>query len=173
MLEHSRVPANDLRPQTSDCVGLSTVSCYLPHLPSTSNLYYLYLPLVISILQMRMCRLREFLGMPSSVSDMSPTCSCQALRRQRLSSSQRLCDASGCWLVFSQSHSCLYRPFPFCHSLFPSLLSSSLSRAQGEMLTCSEATTGWLTLIRKSSSVRVCLASPSVHTPHKKCRGRN
>lgn len=62
----------------------------------------------------------------------------------------------------------------FFHSLtlpLPSVLSSSLSRAQGEMLPCSKVTSGCLPLIRKSTSLSACLVPLSVHAIAQKCRG--
>lgn len=66
--------------------------------------------------------------------------------------------------VVTLSHSFLLR--------LPSLFSCSLSRAQGEMLTCPKATS-WLPHIRKSTSICACLASLSVYTPHKNAEAGN
>jgi hypothetical protein len=65
----------------------------------------------------------------------------------------------------------LWCPFPFSHSSSPSFF-FSLSRAQGEMLTCPKATSP-LPLIRKNTSICVCLSRLSVFLYTQNCRGRN
>lgn len=99
---------------------------------------------------------------------MCPKCLCQVLQRPRLSRRQCLCEAYACWLV-------TFRVTPICSALshssllhLPFLFSSSLSRAQGETLTCPEATS-WLPRIWKSTSIRL---SVCIHTTQK-CRGGN